>query len=90
MDKGALALLIPILAMLIPITAVVFHGLAKVARYRALGAEAEGDGGILARLAAVEEELSAVRHELAETQDRLDFAERLLARGPEAPQLSRE
>lgn len=36
-----------------------------------------------ARLEALEGELTNVRRELSETQERLDFAERLLARGPE-------
>jgi len=37
-----------------------------------------------ARLEAFEAEVSKLRQELSETQERLDFAERLLARGPEA------
>ena len=36
-----------------------------------------------ARLEALEAELNTLRQELSETQERLDFAERLLARGPE-------
>jgi hypothetical protein len=90
MGRVPLALLIPILALLIPVCAIVFNGLVKIAKYRALGAAADGEGGIAARLAAVEEELLAVRHELADTQERLDFAERLLARPADAQQLPRE
>jgi hypothetical protein len=37
-----------------------------------------------ARLEALEIEMSNVRRELSETQERLDFAERMLAQAPEA------
>jgi hypothetical protein len=37
-----------------------------------------------ARLEALEVEVSQLRQELSETQERLDFAERLLAQGPES------
>ena len=50
------------------------------------GAELHGPAGneLEARLDAFEAEVSKLRQELSETQERLDFAERLLARGPEA------
>jgi hypothetical protein len=46
----------------------------------------QGPGGseLPARLEAVEIEVSNLRQELSETQERLDFAERLLAQGPDA------
>ncbi len=45
----------------------------------------QGPGGseLQARLEALEVEVSELRRELSETQERLDFAERLLAQGPE-------
>jgi hypothetical protein len=43
-----------------------------------------------ARLDALEVEVSQLRQELGETQERLDFAERLLAQGPEAHRVSPE
>ena len=45
----------------------------------------QGPGGseLRARLEALEGEVSGMREELSETQERLDFAERLLAQGPE-------
>ena len=45
-----------------------------------------GPGGseVPARLEALEADVSRLRQELSETQERLDFAERLLAQGPEA------
>lgn len=45
-----------------------------------------GTGGseVQDRLEALEFEVSALRQELGETQERMDFAERLLAQGQEA------
>src|SRR5712691_6158305 len=45
--------------------------------------EGPGGGELQARLEALEFEVSTLRQELSETQERLDFAERLLAQGPE-------
>jgi hypothetical protein len=36
-------------------------------------------------IAALEDEMSTLRRELVETQERLDFAERMLARRPDPP-----
>jgi len=49
------------------------------------GSELQGPAGseLEARLEAFEAEVSKLRRELSETQERLDFAERLLAQGPE-------
>ena len=38
---------------------------------------------IAARVEALEGTVQALQHELAETQERLDFAERLLTKGPQ-------
>jgi hypothetical protein len=43
-----------------------------------------------ARLEALEVEVSTQRQELSETQERLDFAERLLAQGREMPRVGPE
>jgi hypothetical protein len=45
----------------------------------------QGPGGseLQAGLEALEVEVSTLRQELSETQERLDFAERMLAQGPE-------
>ncbi len=85
MDRHALALFIPIIALMIPVAAIVMSGLTKLARYRALGAS---DGGDTAgRLDVLEQEVMTLRQELADTQERLDFTERLLTRAdqPQAP-----
>ncbi len=42
-----------------------------------------GGSELQAGLEALEVEVSKMRQELSETQERLDFAERLLAQGPE-------
>jgi hypothetical protein len=49
-----------------------------------------GGGEFQARLEALEVEVSKVQQELSETQERLDFAERLLAQGPEARRVGPE
>ncbi|MEZ4586610.1 MAG: hypothetical protein R2909_09450 [Gemmatimonadales bacterium] len=75
-----MALMIPILALSIPVVAIIFSSLVKMARLKA-----EAQHGALpipeldSRMAALEEEVVSLRHELIETQERLDFTERLLA-----------
>ena len=89
MDKQILALFIPILALSIPVVAIVFSNLTKMAKLkadsqRALNPDAD------ARLIALEDDVASLRHELMETQERLDFTERLLAQkssaSPNEPQ----
>lgn len=78
------ALLIPIVALCIPVAGIIFHGLEKVARLRVEEAKVKAgvlDGQSAAELAALREEVGDVRRELAEVQERLDFAERLLTSG---------
>jgi len=82
MDRQTLALLIPIIAMLIPISAIVMGTMLKLARIRLEETKARAGvlpDGALAELDAVRGEMDQLRHELAEVQERLDFAERLLA-----------
>jgi hypothetical protein len=50
----------------------------------AVQARLEGLEAEQSRLDALEAEVSKLRQELSETQERLDFAERLLAKGPDA------
>lgn len=48
------------------------------------GSELQAPLEVLEALEALEVEVSKLRQELGETQERLDFAERVLARGPES------
>ncbi len=87
MDRHALALFIPIVAM-------TFGGLIALSFTslgRALAKRLSGETGspeLEARVGELERALDETRRELAETQERLDFAERALARGREAPRLA--
>ena len=54
----------------------------KVARLRATHPESPSPD-VTARVEELERGLHSVQHELAETQERLDFAERLLSKGRE-------
>lgn len=84
MNRQALALLIPILALSIPVVAIIFGNLTKMARFKA-EAQQRGLGHpeTESRLAALEDDLMMLRRELGETQERLDFTERLLAQRSE-------
>ena len=75
MDPGTLALLIPVLAL-----AIGFVAILKMPR-RAFGQRS--DPALSSRTEALEQEVTSLRKELAEVQERLDFAERLLTRPDE-------
>lgn len=62
---------------------VVFGLWAQRLRHRRGGSEDEA-GEVQDRLEALEAEVSKLRQELSEAQERLDFFERLLAQGPES------
>jgi predicted nucleic acid-binding Zn-ribbon protein len=63
---------------LIPIVAIAAFTVLRLAKLRASHPEAL-PGASAARLAALEHDVQALQQELAETQERLDFAERLLS-----------
>ena len=66
--------------MLVPIVAIIAFAVIKIARINAArSTDAPGDLGD--RVEELERGLQGVREQLAETQERLDFAERLLAKG---------
>ena len=63
--------------LLIPVVAIIVAGAVKLARLR-VNPGLPPD--VTARLEALERDLHAVQQELAETQERLDFTERLLSK----------
>ena len=69
--------------MLVPIVAIIAFAVIKIARINAArdtGAPAD----LANRVEELEQGLQKVQEQLSETQERLDFAERLLAKGKEA------
>jgi hypothetical protein len=77
------------LGLMIPLLAVSIGGLLVLSRTRIGEAIARRIGGdtrdpeVEAHLEALEDELARLRGQLGETNERLDFAERLLTRGEE-------
>ena len=69
MNPGVLALMIPIVAIIC----------GTIIRMRGRGDNPALTDEVAQRLAALENEVGALRQELGETQERLDFTERLLA-----------
>jgi hypothetical protein len=79
MDQRTLVLLIPIFALAIGFIVVV-----KLPRKAFSQRSNPGLGG---RVQALEGEVGSLRQELSDAQERLDFAERVLARADEARRL---
>ena len=78
------------LVLLVPISAIIMIGLVRIARLLGPGNQGQGGPGVKqleTRLDAVEQELAGLHHELSETQERLDFAERLLAQAREGKRI---
>jgi hypothetical protein len=74
------------LAPLIPIVAIIAFAAVKIARIRA-GRPELPTTDLTARLESVERSLQGLQEELAETQERLDFAERLLTKARDEPRI---
>ena len=70
------------LTPLIPIVAIIAFAAVKIARLRATRPESSS-ADVTARLEALEHGVQGLQQELAETQERLDFAERLLSKARE-------
>ena len=72
-----------VIAVSIPVVAIICGSLVKIQK---LKNEARGElpAEDLARLDALEHEVVALRQELTEAQERLDFTERLLTKGRES------
>ena len=76
MDAGQIALMIPV-------AAIIMGGLVKISHNMRLGNTKSASPDLESRIESLEHELGSVRQELSEAQERLDFTERLLARGRE-------
>jgi hypothetical protein len=59
-------------------------------RQRRAGSELQAPLEVAEALEALEADVSQLRQELSETQERLDFTERVLAKGPEARRVGPE
>jgi hypothetical protein len=77
-----------ILAPLIPIVAIIAIAAVKIARLRATHPELPS-ADVTARLEALERGFQGLQEELSETQERLDFAERLLSKPREGRPIDR-
>jgi DNA-binding transcriptional MerR regulator len=66
--------------MLVPMIAILAFAAIKIARIMA-DRPAGSSPDLTDRVAELEREVQGVQQQLAETQERLDFAERLLAKG---------
>jgi hypothetical protein len=75
-----------VLAPLIPITAIIAFAAVRIARLRVTRPEPQA-ADLTARLEALETGLQGVLQELAETQERLDFTERILTKAREERQI---
>jgi hypothetical protein len=74
------------LAPLIPIVAIMAFATVKIAKIRA-GQSQSLPSEVTARLEALEHDFQRLERELAETQERLDFAERVLTKGRDDPRI---
>jgi len=70
------------LTPLIPVVAIIAFAAVRIARLRASRPESPS-ADVTARFEALERDLQGLQQELAETQERLDFAERLLSKARE-------
>ena len=73
MDAGVVVLFIPIVA-------IISGTVLKLARLRASRPSPSASPDVTARLEVLEHDLRGLQQELLETQERLDFAERLLSK----------
>ena len=80
------------LDFLVPLTGIgiIVLGLVKISRHWSEGMQARSGGKVnqlQERVDNIEHDVTALQHELSETQERLDFAERMLAQSREAKRL---
>lgn len=80
MDKQALAVMIPVLAVFFTGLVVLSRTVIGKAIARRISGDQQTGDDVHQHLVELETEMAAMRQELLEAQERLDFAERLLAR----------
>lgn len=93
---GEFGVFIPILALMIPVLGIVVHlsgqwlksPVAHALADRVRGVNAVNQTELQHEVQALAGEIDVLRRELAEMQERVDFAERLLARGPESSMIN--
>jgi predicted nucleic acid-binding Zn-ribbon protein len=73
---------------LIPIVAIIAVAAVKIARLRATRPESPSID-VTARFEALERVVQELQHDVAETQERLDFTERLLSKAREERRIGR-
>jgi predicted nucleic acid-binding Zn-ribbon protein len=74
------------LAPLIPVTAIIAYTVIKIAKIRAARPDSVS-ADVTARLEALEHGVESLQQDLVETQERLDFAERLLTKARDERQI---
>ena len=82
MNPGVIGACIPMFVLAIPIVAIISSGVQKLAKLRIEEAKARAgslDEGTGAEVQALREEVTALHGELEELNERMDFAERVLA-----------
>jgi chromosome segregation ATPase len=83
MDPGAVG-------VLVPVSAIIMFGLVRISRHWRTSVPVAGSGSLNqleARLDSMEQDLATLHQELSETQERLDFAERMLSQSRETKRL---
>ena len=75
--------------VVIVVAAIAAWGVVRIAKIR-IQSYAAADPDTAARLQTLEQEVAMLRQEVGETHERLDFAERVLAKRPETRRLSPE
>lgn len=83
MDPGSAILGIAVMAGLVMITGLVSRGVIQYARLRA--ESRQGSSELHNEVAMLRDQVDDLRHQVIETQERLDFTERLLTRGGGEP-----
>lgn len=73
-----------VIVLMIPIVAIISGTVVKMTKLKYGDGAGHALNELTARCDALEQEVGALRQELSETQERLDFAERLLA-APKGP-----